>query len=90
MLHNAAMSGDGRTFEILIAADLRGLKTDTKDNKSMTARQYLATRSGLPLETVNLFETLLENINEANLCIGNQLVLDSDEDDEFFDALEDV
>ncbi|KAL4933457.1 ankyrin repeat domain-containing protein [Aspergillus undulatus] len=87
LLHVAAMRGDGRTFEILSRARLTRLDVNAKENRSMTARQLFAARSGVPPDTAASFECLLRSLTETESTGGHPGEASSDEED-FFDALE--
>ncbi|KAI9678379.1 MAG: hypothetical protein M1822_008025 [Bathelium mastoideum] len=88
LLHMAAMHGDGKTLEILINAALSGLKTNAKNNRSMTAQQCFAARKGVPPEAVERFEALVGKLNRENVDVAHEFEADSSDDNDFFDASE--
>lgn len=85
LFHQVARYGDERSLEIFTAADLAALDPDAKDSRSMTARQYFATRLGASLGTTKRFTALYEHLKK-NADFG----LYSSDDDDFYDALESI
>lgn len=88
VLHEAAIRADSRTFDILAAASLRGLDLDAKDEKSMTARQYFAMRSGLSSDTAKRSEAFMDSLINELPETDDHLEVDRSDDGELVEALE--
>jgi ankyrin repeat protein len=88
LLHRAASTGDEQTFAILGAANLRGLDPHAKDVEFMTAWQHLNLRPCLPRTYVDAFDALIESLGRADARTEEIVEVESDGDEELFDAVE--
>ncbi|EFQ99067.1 ankyrin repeat domain-containing protein 44 [Nannizzia gypsea CBS 118893] len=80
VLHVAAMRGDRRTFEILMAAEIEGVDVNARDGEGMTARGLFARRVGVPAETIAAFNHLLVSLNPKGI--------EESDEEKFSDAVE--
>lgn len=87
ILHQAAMTADEETFEILASASLRGLDPQAKDKRQMNARHYLEGRPGVSEGLREAFDALIWSLDTGNNAPG-LIQSDTEDEDELLDALE--
>ena len=81
ILHRAALYADVETITILADLRLDKLNENALDSKGLTAAQVFARRDG-SVELRSIFNTLLKSTTACRTEYG------SDEDEEFYDAIE--
>ncbi|CZR64918.1 uncharacterized protein PAC_14818 [Phialocephala subalpina] len=85
LLHKVAFLGNAEQFDVLAAADLKGLMPHARDIHNMSAQQYLNGRAGISRDHKEAFGKLIARLEGSN---DEERGYDSDEYDVFVDALE--
>lgn len=88
ILHGIGKTGDNTTIAIISKVCLTGLDPEAKDDYGHTARDYLEMRVDLPDGFRKAFDQLVERIRCANSQSLREF--ESDDEDNFVDALENL